>query len=470
MGNKRNTAHSARLKALLVVALGLMTIAVVALPGIALAVPTTSSDATATYANSAVINLSATPGAGGVYRNTWYSFDGATLKSVSAYPAAATVRLDATSINMLGSHTLTYFSLDGTSSAETTLGAMTGATTVKTFTITSTYPSTVALGISSTYMNSATINLVGVAAVGGLPVASTWSSLDGAAAVSGIVVNCSTVGAHTLKFWSVDSGGNAGLPLTVPFAIQDTIKPTATSNAVANYVDTANITITGSDAGSGVDSISYSVDGADAVVVSAPAIRASINGGAIVAGTPSPAGHFASGVAGTDAACAGCHTITPAGGGTPPPGTLATSVAVSGVGSHTIKFWAVDGSGLAGDQQTATFNITASVPVPVATSITIKSAASVTSVGKTVTLSGLCTPTPDMVGKNIVVMVKKPGKTYWSYSSNRTVYSLSGVAAWQYKYAFKSGLAKGTYQFKAVVAASAEYLASESTIAKITVR
>ena len=53
-----------------------------------------------------------------------------------------------------------------------------------------------------------------------------------------------------------------------------------------------------------------------------------------------------------------------------------------------------------------------------------------------------------MVGKNMVAYVMKPGKTYWTYSSNRTVYNLGGKAAWQYKYYFKPGMVKGYYKFK----------------------
>jgi hypothetical protein len=166
-------------------------------------------------------------------------------------------------------------------------------------------------------------------------------------------------------------------------------------------------------------------------------------------------------------ACEACHTFHAA---VPTDPNLHATVSVSGDGPHSIEFWGKDVAGnVETPHKTASFTISTAV-VPVATSITIKAAASVTTIGKTVTLSGLCTPTPDMVGKNIVVMVKKPGKTYWTYSSNRTVYSASGVAAWLYKYNFKRGLAKGTYQFKAVVEASTEYVRSESTIAKILVR
>ena len=82
--------------------------------------------------------------------------------------------------------------------------------------------------------------------------------------------------------------------------------------------------------------------------------------------------------------------------------------------------------------------------------VTIKATAATTSVGKTQTLSGAVTPI-GMVGNNIVVYVMKPGKTSWTYSSNRGTYALSGKAAWQYKYYFKSGMPRGVYKFKAVV-------------------
>lgn len=56
----------------------------------------------------------------------------------------------------------------------------------------------------------------------------------------------------------------------------------------------------------------------------------------------------------------------------------------------------------------------------------------------------------------------KPGRAYWSYSSNRTVYYTGGGAAWQYKYYFKPGMVKGSYVFKAVVPAYSGFLASTS--------
>ena len=76
-----------------------------------------------------------------------------------------------------------------------------------------------------------------------------------------------------------------------------------------------------------------------------------------------------------------------------------------------------------------------------------------------------------MVGNNIVVYVKRPGKSYWTYSSNRTVYDLGGRASWQYKYYFRPGMPKGCYTFKAVVPAGHGFLTAVSqTTASIRLR
>jgi Tol biopolymer transport system component len=90
------------------------------------------------------------------------------------------------------------------------------------------------------------------------------------------------------------------------------------------------------------------------------------------------------------------------------------------------------------------------------TSISIKTNATSTKIGKTPILSGSITPN-DIIGKIIVVYVKKPGKSYWPYSSNRVAYSLYGNAAWQYKYFFKRGMAKGVYTYKAAIPAYPGY-------------
>jgi hypothetical protein len=109
------------------------------------------------------------------------------------------------------------------------------------------------------------------------------------------------------------------------------------------------------------------------------------------------------------------------------------------------------------------------------TSITIKTTATTTYIGKTPILSGLVTPS-SMIGVNIVVYVMKPGMSRWTYSSNRTVYTWHGSpASWQYKYYFKPGMPRGTYRFKARCpapgfASSDGFDLSESPITTIRVK
>ncbi|MDZ4169681.1 MAG: hypothetical protein U1E26_08510 [Coriobacteriia bacterium] len=99
---------------------------------------------------------------------------------------------------------------------------------------------------------------------------------------------------------------------------------------------------------------------------------------------------------------------------------------------------------------------------PLATSITIKTTATTARIGNAPTLSGAVTPT-SLIGKSIVVYVKKPGKRTWTYLAKGTVYRLpNGSAAWRYKYYFKPGMVKGVYTYKAVVPALPGFKTSTS--------
>lgn len=68
-------------------------------------------------------------------------------------------------------------------------------------------------------------------------------------------------GSTAVKFWSVDAAGNIEPPHTINVLV-DTTPPTTTSDALPSYPGTATITFTATDAGSGVATTSYSVDGA----------------------------------------------------------------------------------------------------------------------------------------------------------------------------------------------------------------
>jgi Tol biopolymer transport system component len=149
------------------------------------------------------------------------------------------------------------------------------------------------------------------------------------------------------------------------------------------------------------------------------------------------------------------------------PGSLASSEpCISGDGRY-VAFGSVASNLVASDTNLSTDIFVHEAPA-MSTSITIKTSATTARIGNVPILSGAVTPN-SLIGRNIVVYVKKPGKTYWSYSSNRTVYNLGGNAAWLYKYTFKPGMTKGYYVFKAGVPEYPGYLPSMSA-GTVTIR
>ena len=128
---------------------------------------------------------------------------------------------------------------------------------------TSTAPATTSNALA-TYVSSATIKLTATDAGSG--VANTYYKVDGGAQVAGTSIAVSTLGAHTIEFWSVDVAGNVEAHKTASFTVTapvpvDVTAPATTSNALATYVSSATIKLTATDAGSGVANTYYKVDG-----------------------------------------------------------------------------------------------------------------------------------------------------------------------------------------------------------------
>ena len=96
------------------------------------------------------------------------------------------------------------------------------------------------------------------------------------------------------------------------------------------------------------------------------------------------------------------------------------------------------------------------------TTVSIKMSAKTAHIGTTLTLSG-AVKAADALGHNVIVYVKRPGTKYWAHLSTRKSYKQGSATRWQYRYAFKKGMAKGTYQFKAV------FLHTETSVVKIKV-
>jgi Doubled CXXCH motif (Paired_CXXCH_1) len=250
--------------------------------------PTTASDAQPTYADSATITLTGTDNAGGSgIGSSHYILDGGTETTGTVV-----------TVSTAGSHTLEFWSVDAAGNVETP------HTTVS-FQITDSIAPTTTSDAQASYAGTATITLTGTDNAGGSGVEATHYILDGGTEATGTVVTVSTVGSHTLEFWSVDVAGNAETPhQTVSFTVIDSIAPATMADVQFAYVDSATITLTAADntGGSGVESTHYILDG-----------------------------------------------------GTEATGTVVT---VSALGSHTLEFWSVDIAGNAETpHQTVSFTI-----------------------------------------------------------------------------------------------------------------
>jgi hypothetical protein len=126
---------------------------------------------------------------------------------------------------------------------------------------------------------------------------------------------------------------------------------------------------------------------------------------------------------------------------------------------------AVDASGTAGNSAILD-EISLSRPH---TTIDIRTNATSTTIGRTPVLSGAITP-GSVAGRVMVVYVKKPGRRYWTYSSNRGIFPTPTGAGWSYKYYFKRGMTKGVYAFKAVAPEWPGILGSTSKVISIRLR
>jgi hypothetical protein len=181
--------------------------------------------------------------------------------------------------------------------------------------------------------------------------------------------------------------------------------------------------------------------------------------------------HFLGSEPDHDGVCADCHAFTIA--STTPPSTASTFTAtfdVSGTGSHTILYWSVDKAGNIEGQHSLTFSILPAPANTIQTALTIGSSASSIKLGKAFNLTGLLNGTPGANGLTVTLMAKKPGKSFYSYSSARLTYGAGGVASSWQNNNYKPTL-KGTYSFYVSFAGSGLYLAApNSTVVSVTVK
>jgi alpha-tubulin suppressor-like RCC1 family protein/fibronectin type 3 domain-containing protein len=111
------------------------------------------------------------------------------------------------------------------------------------------------------YSSAATITLLPADAGSG--VAETLFKLDDGPWVSGCVVTASTMGTHTLEFYSVDVAGNEESPRgQLTFRVEDGLPPDTWDDAPAGWVSgDVNLTLSAIDVGTGVSAIAWARTG-----------------------------------------------------------------------------------------------------------------------------------------------------------------------------------------------------------------
>ncbi|MGW6504100.1 OmpL47-type beta-barrel domain-containing protein [Nonomuraea angiospora] len=224
------------------------------------------------YVGSATVTLTATDAGSGV-GTVEYSLDGQPYAAY-AQPLA---------VSQPGAHTVTYRATDkagNTSDPGTT-----------TFTVVAeqekdTTPPQVTAQVTGDrnddgdYVGSATVTLTATDTQSGVD--KVEHSLDnGAFTAYSAPVSVNRPGAHTVRYRATDKAGNTSPVGSVTFTVaappgQDTTPPQVTAQITGNmdwawnYVGSATVTLTATDAGSGVDTVEYSLDGQPYAVYARP--------------------------------------------------------------------------------------------------------------------------------------------------------------------------------------------------------
>jgi hypothetical protein len=329
--------------------------------------------------------------------------------------------------------------------------------------------------VEATYLNSATINLDGTAG------STTSSQLDGGAESSDGSVTTSKYGAHVLKFWSTDGTGGENT-ITAPFFVDEDVKPIVVCDIEDPEGTTVEVDLEATDNfnGSGVDFLCYRVDGGKIQTAMAPASLnaakvlfariAKIKTGIVVAAappsitptTPVPADHY-------DGPCSTCHeviiptpepTSTPDPTGTPAPdGGVVCEIEVTGVGSHTVEYWAQDIARNATSHVVETFEI-----ARIATGITLKAADTTIKRNQYASLSSVLSGGVP-AGSHVRYEVRRPGRSSYSVITSSRDVSATGKSSQKYKVT-----SKGSYYFRVRFMGLTDFAPATSKTVKVSVR
>jgi predicted CxxxxCH...CXXCH cytochrome family protein len=215
--------------------------------------PTTTSDAASTYVGAGTIHLAATDAGTSGVSVTWFSLDGHewTLGTDVVFGAPTT-----------GSrpHTLQFYSVDHALNAEV---VKTVAFTVQALADGTPPSTTSSFNPANGAVFTASQPVVLTASDNASGVKATYYRIDAGAFIQGASFTV-TDGLHTFSYYSVDNANNTETTHVSNSFRVDTIAPATTSTAVngSAYTGPQTFTLSASDAGSGVASTWYKLDGA----------------------------------------------------------------------------------------------------------------------------------------------------------------------------------------------------------------
>lgn len=271
--------------------------------------PVVTSDALASYDETATLTISATENFELV--SISYRLDAETTVTVPATGFSVETSLTTT---VLGEHTVSYWAEDAAGNV--------CAPSSATFVVLDAVAPTISCETSGRYDDVAVFD---VTAADNRGLASISYRLDGEATVSVPVsgptasapVSVTGLGEHVLEYWAIDAGGNESARGTATFAVIDATAPVVISDALDTYRDAATITLSASD-DRALTNVSYRINGEATVTVEASAATATV------------------------------------------------AVSVTALGEYVLEFWATDGSANESEPQQVFFAVLDGTP-PVVT-------------------------------------------------------------------------------------------------------
>ncbi|MUT64729.1 hypothetical protein [Paenibacillus sp. NEAU-GSW1] len=189
---------------------------------------------------SQIVTLSATDNETGV-AGTFYSLNG------GEYAAGTSVAVDQEGVNKVS-----FYSVDKVGNKET-------AHTIE-VKIDKTAPVTTSIALEGWNQNEATVKLTATDTLSGT--AKTYYAIDASDYREGSTITVSSDGVHQIRFYSMDQAGNKEAEHTIEVKVDGTAPVTASNVPSTWSKEDVAVTLTATDAQSGVAKTYYSVDGA----------------------------------------------------------------------------------------------------------------------------------------------------------------------------------------------------------------